>query len=274
MRAKGPFVVCDLSAIAPTLIESELFGHRKGAFTNADRDRQGAFVLAHGGSIFLDEIGELESNVQPRLLRALERRQVKPVGGETYQAVDTRVIAATHRNLEDDIGNGRFRNDLFHRLNIITLKLPPLRERREDIPLLANHFLFVAASNRGVEVPMLSEDAVNALVEAAWPGNVRQLHNLMERVISMHPGASLIRADDLGLPPVTARSRKYHAPSSGTRSLVPFKDAKDRLLDSWEGHYLEDLLVVADGNLTDAAKRAGIARAHLHRLMRKHGVSR
>jgi DNA-binding NtrC family response regulator len=274
-RSPEPFVVCDLSAVAPALIESELFGHRRGAFTSAERERQGAFALAHHGTLFLDEIGELDGTVQPRLLRAIERKQIKPVGAESYEEYDVRVVAATHRDLASEVERGAFRADLYHRLAVVTLRIPPLRERREDIPLLARHFLARAALSRGFAPPMLAREAVDALSGGEWPGNVRELHNVVERAVSLSPGVAVLEVDALAIEAGRRRERRrsgldFHA----SNGLLPFKDAKDRVLDSWEGHYLTDLLGEVDGNVSEAARRAGIARGHLHRLLRKHGLTR
>src|SRR5262249_43362688 len=169
-RARRPFIICDLAAVSRPLIESELFGHVRGAFTGADRDREGAFALAQSGTIFIDEIGELELDVQPRLLRALEHRRTKPVGSSTYRDIDARVIVATNRDLREECKAGRFRDDLYHRLAVVRVTLPPLRERKEDIPALVKQFL----GNRNIDVPA---DTMALLTDYDWPGNVRELRN-------------------------------------------------------------------------------------------------
>jgi transcriptional regulator with GAF, ATPase, and Fis domain len=187
-RREGPFIVFDCSSVPENLIESELFGHEKGAFTGAIQTRQGIFEMANGGTVFLDELGELALEMQPKLLRVLEQREVKRVGGARTQKVDVRIIAATNRKLEEEVRQGRFREDLFYRLSVVRVMLPPLRDRREDIPLLVRHFLKSSHFNRGRDgerkVAQISRDAMDRLHEYAWPGNVRELHNVVERAVS------------------------------------------------------------------------------------------
>jgi two-component system nitrogen regulation response regulator GlnG len=269
-RADGPFVVCDLSAVAPSLIESELFGHRRGAFTSAERDHVGAFTRAHGGTIFLDEIGELADFCQPRLLRAIERREIKQVGGESMRTVDVRVIAATHRDLASDVATGRFRSDLFHRLAVVCVEIPPLRERREDMPMLVEGILRDLAASQGSEPAQVTEEAMNYLCQCEWPGNVRELKNVLHRALSIAPDPRLLDLAEIQVGPPSRRSGVYPA----QRPSLPFKEAKERIVDEWENGYLRGLLDSAAGNLTLAAENAGMARGHLYRLMRKHGLSR
>ncbi len=260
---KGPFAVCDLGGVTRSLIESELFGHEKGAFTGAVQSRDGAFVAAHGGTLFIDEIGELETDMQPRLLRALQERQVKPVGSSRYRDFDVRVIAATNRDLTDEVRQGRFRQDLFHRLAVVRIRLPPLRERKEDLPLLVRHFIAeFAVDGRAVTVP----SATLALLAAYdWPGNVRELQNTVERALALlPPGATELGPDLLGL---------ELAP--GIAPVVDegdFQTAKERLISTWERAYLEKLLRAAGGNVSEAARQGGIARIYLHRLLKKHNL--
>jgi DNA-binding NtrC family response regulator len=269
-RKRGPFVICDLASMPRTLIESELFGHVRGAFTGADRDREGAFGQAHGGTIFLDEIGELEPDVQPRLLRALERHQYKPVGSSAYRECDVRIIAATNRDLAVEVRAGRFREDLFHRLAVVRVELPPLRERRDDIPLLTRHFLAQASAQARRVVLEVPDDAMAALAAYDWPGNVRELKNVLERAFSLAPHATFLDTTLLGLEELTPRPFDG-APSVDT--TVPFKEAKDRLILVWEREYVQTLVTRAEGNVSLAARRAGIDRVYLHRLMKKHGLS-
>ncbi len=269
-RARGPFVVCDLSAIAPSLLESELFGHRRGAFTSADHERVGAFARAHGGTIFLDEVGELDGISQPRLLRAIERREIKQVGGETFRSVDVRVIAATNRDLRADVAAGRFRSDLFHRLAVVCLDLPPLRERHEDIPALVEHMVAELCETRGRTPPTFSADAMECLCRYEWPGNVRELRNVLHRALSLSPDLSVLEEEHLHLPTGQRRSGVLLA----KQHFRTFKEAKDQLLEEWESDYLRQVLDRADGNLTLAARYAGIARTHFYRLLKKHGLSR
>jgi DNA-binding NtrC family response regulator len=258
-RAAGPFVICDLSAIAPTLVESELFGHVRGAFTGAVAERPGAFERAHGGTLFLDEIGDVALEMQPRLLRALERRQVKRVGGNTYESVDVRVVAATHRHLPDEVAAGRFREDLYHRLAVVTVVLPPLRERTEDLPPLVDAIL--ARLGRVTSAASLLSPATQLLLRGHdWRGNVRELRNVIERAVRL--GTE---------PEVPAASPgKAHSADAST----PFKEAKENLVAAFERDYLADLMRRYAGNVSVAARESGIGRAYLHRLLKKHGLSR
>jgi two-component system nitrogen regulation response regulator GlnG len=264
-RAKAPFVICDLAGVSRTLIESELFGHVRGAFTGADRDREGAFAQAHGGTIFIDEIGELELDMQPRLLRALESRKIKPVGATLYRDVDVRVIAATNRDLREEARAGRFRDDLYHRLAVVRVTLPPLRERKEDIPALVAHFL----GGREVTVPPETMALFN---EYDWPGNVRELKNVIDRGLSLMGAARLLHPGLLGLE-ATAGAHDGRAlawPSSGNEG---FREAKERLIASWERDYVTQLLRRAGGNVSKAAREGGLDRVYLHRLIKKHGIA-
>ena len=253
-RSKRPFTICDLGAAAPTLIESELFGHVRGAFTGADRDRDGAFVCADGGSLFLDEVGELDSALQPRLLRALERQEVKPLGSSGMVRVDARVIAATNRNLAGEVQAGRFRADLFYRLTVLRVELPPLRERRDDIPLLVTRFLAEDAPDASVDA-----EALALLVDYDWPGNVRELRNVVRRATSMLAGERVIAPRHLGIEGQIAEPERFH-------------EAKQSLVAAWEADYLKQLLARSGGNMSRAARIAGLERAYLYRLVRKHGL--
>jgi DNA-binding NtrC family response regulator len=268
-RAKGPFVVCDLGSLPRSLIESELFGHVRGAFTGADRDRQGALASAHGGTLFLDEIGELELDVQPRLLRALERRQFKPVGSSRYRTSDARVVVATNRDLLAEARAGRFREDLYHRLAVVRVHVPPLRERREDIPRLVLHFLAAAAAPR--QPSLVPPETMTALRSHDWPGNVRELRNVLDRATSLAPDAHVLDARLLGLDePGPARSDASTPPVVDVN--LPFKESKDRLVQAWEREYVTALLDKAGGNVSLAARSGGLDRVYLHRLMKKHGL--
>jgi DNA-binding NtrC family response regulator len=257
-RAQGPFVVCDLAGVSRTLIESELYGHVRGSFTGADRDRTGAFEQADGGSIFIDELGELEAEAQPRLLRAIERRQVKPVGAAAYREVNVRVIAATNRDLANEVRTGRFREDLYHRLAVVRVGLPPLRERKEDLPMLAESFL----AGRAALLP----ETLAILNEYDWPGNVRELKNVIERAVSLAPAGTPLDPHLLGLEQTQQTARGLPAGTS-------YKEAKERLLLEWERTFIQDLLRRADGNVSKAARTGGLDRVYLHRLMKKHGIS-
>jgi DNA-binding NtrC family response regulator len=248
-RAAGPFVVVDCGALPPALMESELFGHERGAFTGAQERRSGAFVEAHKGTLFLDEIAKLPRDMQPKLLRALDRRQVKPLGSDHTIDVDVRVVAASDRDLRVDVNRGVFREDLFYRLNVVPIKLPPLRERVDDIPLLANHFLRQLSGDSEAE---LTAEQLAALVDQQWPGNVRELRNWVER--------SLVLATSEADP--------------ATGELEPFKQAKARTVDAFERQYLTALLLRTEGNVAQAARLAAMDRVNFTRIMRKHGLKR
>jgi DNA-binding NtrC family response regulator len=253
-RAQEPFIVVDCSAISANLVESELFGHVRGAFTGAANDREGAFEAADGGTLFLDEIGELSLELQPKLLRALERQQIRRVGANTHRQVDVRVIAATNRDLAAEVERGRFREDLFYRLNVVRVTLPPLRERADDIPLLVNH-LAQQLARRG-ETPTLSRQTVRALQGQAWPGNVRELRNAVARALS------------LGEPASAAPATTPAAPLPIDLS-VPLKVALDRLSDEFRRAYLEEALRQSGGNVTKAAELAGVNRKFIQRALKR-----
>jgi two-component system nitrogen regulation response regulator GlnG len=259
-RSKGPFVIVDLAGITPTLIESELFGHVKGAFTGAQADRAGAFERANGGTVFLDEVGELPPEIQPRLLRALERRQVKRVGANDYRTVDVRVVAATHVDLEGAVKAGKFREDLFHRLAVLQVTLPPLRERPEDIPLLVDTVL----KRMGRPPSALSDQTRALLTQYPWPGNVRELRNVVERVVNLGEQA-------LPAMSTTPVDKPREAAATAAPDL-PYKEAKERMIEGFERDYLKGLLERCEGNISRAAREAGIARISVRKLMKKHGL--
>ncbi len=265
-RRRGPFVVCDLASVTGSLCESELFGHVRGAFTGADRDRVGAFESAHGGTIFLDELGELPLDLQPRLLRALESRAVRPVGAAAYRTIDVRVVAATNRDLRGEVRGGRFREDLYHRLGVVTARLPSLRERPDDIALLVERFV-AAAARPGVTPVPVAPATLAALAAYDWPGNVRELRNVIERGLAL--GVELTSA----LIGVAATAGERPPTAGVVDPSVRFHDAKGALVDAWERDYVAALVASCDGNVSLAARRAGMDRAYLHRLLKKHGVS-
>jgi len=256
-RSAGPFVIVDLAGVAPSLIESELFGHLKGAFTGAHSDRAGAFELANGGTVMLDEVGELPLEIQPRLLRALERRHVKRVGANSYRTVDVRVLAATHVDLEAAVKAGKFREDLFHRLAVLCVMLPPLRERLEDVPLLVDTML----ERMGRPLGALSEQTRALLAQYPWPGNVRELRNVIERVVSL---------GEQTLPKLPLPRDKTRYAFTEEELERPFKQAKERLIEGFEHDYLKSLLERCEGNISRAAREAGIARLHLRTLLKKY----
>jgi DNA-binding NtrC family response regulator len=264
-RAAGPLVVIDCSAIPPTLIEAELFGHTKGAFTGAQQARAGAFEGARGGTIMLDEIGELRLDLQPKLLRALEERTIRRIGSLDPIALDVRIIAATNRDLRQEVNRGNFRSDLFYRLNVVRLRVPSLRERREDIPLLVAHFYRQFAD--GAEPPM---DLVETLMLHSWPGNVRELRGAIERAVLM--GNSALREELQGM-------TGEQAEDDGGQELRPddlslsFRQAKERVVARWERAYVHALLRTNGGNISHAARAGRMDRNHLRELLRRHGVS-
>ncbi|MBX7101191.1 MAG: sigma 54-interacting transcriptional regulator [Myxococcaceae bacterium] len=260
-RTQGPFVVADLGAAPRELIESELFGHKKGSFTGATADRVGVIERANGGTLFLDEVAELPVDLQSRLLRALEQREVKPLGANAYVPVDLRVISATHKNLQAEMAAGRFRADLFHRLCAVEVQLPPLRSRPDDIWLLTDAFL----EQLGQPASAISAATRQLFAAYDWPGNARELRNLVERVVSLGDAATLP-----DLVPRTAPD----APGSAGVSRTPYHQAKDTLLNAFEKDYLVDLLHRCQGNVSEASREAGVDRAHLHRLMKKHDLDK
>ncbi|OJT18263.1 AAA family ATPase [Archangium sp. Cb G35] len=262
-RGKGPFIIVDLAGIAPSLIESELFGHVKGAFTGAQSDRAGAFERAGGGTVFLDEVGELPLDLQPRLLRVLERRQVKRVGANDYRTVDMRVVAATHVDLEGAVKAGKFRRDLFHRLAVLRVTLPPLRERPDDIPLLVDAVL----GRMGKPPSTLSAQTRALLTQYPWPGNVRELRNVVEQVVNL--GEEALPE----MPPLPGGEGVPGAPRTATAEMeLPFKEAKERLIEGFERDYLKGLIERCEGNISRASREAGIDRVYLRKLLRKHGL--
>jgi len=246
-RREQPFVVVDCSALPPDLLESELFGHEKGAFTGASARRVGAFEAAHGGTVFLDEVGELGPELQPKLLRVLERGELKRVGSDRYKQIDTRIIAATHRNLRSDVNAKRFRSDLYYRLAVIVVTLPPLRDRVEDLPVLVEHLLAsLGGAARPEAARMRTPGFLAELAAHRWPGNVRELRNYVERGLALSGTAS---AEPVGAP-------------------VSYKEAKER----WERAYVEELMRAADGNVAAAAREARLDRAAFYRLLWRHGM--
>ena len=269
-RARIPLVVVDCSAISESLIDSHLFGHVRGAFTGAEQNRKGAFVEAAGGTVFLDEIGELPLSAQAKLLRVLEARTVQPVGSDRPVPVDARVVAATHRDLARLVEEKQFRFDLFYRLAVVHVALPPLRERPDDLPELIRLFY----EGRGVDPGPIAGDNLTRLERYAWPGNVRELRNVLERAWTMAgPGGAPFAALRLWMP------SSVEAPhGAGGRVLelidtaLPFKEAKERWLDLFERRYLEGVFATHGENISRAALHAGINRRHFRNLLRKHGI--
>jgi DNA-binding NtrC family response regulator len=267
-RAGGPFVVIDCSAIPPSLIEAELFGHVKGAFTGAQTARPGAFEAAAGGTVFLDEVGELPLDMQPKLLRALEERTVRRIGSLEPIRLDVRVVAATNRDLREEVNRGTFRSDLFYRLNTVRIRLPSLRDRREDIPLLIHHFYEQFARETD---PTPSSDLVAAFIRQDWPGNVRELRSAVERAILMGDPDLWFDAT-LGGPPSSVLGSQA-IDYSKDLALGSFRTAKERAIARWERGYVDALVRQNEGNLSKAARAARMDRNHLRELLRRHGVS-
>jgi DNA-binding NtrC family response regulator len=257
-RRDGPFVVFDCGSVPRELIESMLFGHVKGSFTGAITDRRGAFAEAHGGTIFLDEIGEMALDLQPSLLRVLDKRAVRKVGSNTYEKIDVRVVAATNRDLRAEVAKKAFREDLYYRLAVIRVTVPPLRERGADIPLLIGHFI----QSFGPGLNVAQEDMAR-LQRHSWPGNVRELRNVIERACLLSKDSSINIEDALV---------EQAPPGIGIRTDLPFKEAKGQLVEMFEREYIEDLMRRHAGNLSAAAREAQIDRKHLRELIRKYDL--
>jgi transcriptional regulator with GAF, ATPase, and Fis domain len=276
-RSSEPFVVQDCSAIPKDLIESTLFGHEKGSFTGALDRHRGSFEQADAGTIFLDEIGELDIAMQPKLLRVLENREIKRVGGDRQIPVNVRVVAATNRDLRAMVNEGTFREDLFYRLSVVQIELPALRERPEDVPLLARSFLdhFVARRFPGEDKKFtVSKEAMARMQAFAWPGNVRELKNTIERAASLADELELSVRD---LMPTSQRTPVAAMPGGSTAEQfveenVPFKEAKQAVVDAFESAYLKSLLDKHGGNVTRSAQSAGLTRYHLRELAKRFGI--
>jgi transcriptional regulator with GAF, ATPase, and Fis domain len=263
-RAQGSFVIVDCSAIAENLIDSHLFGHVKGAFTGAERDRKGAFLEASGGTLFLDELGELPLAAQAKLLRVLEAQTVQPVGADKPVKVDTRVIAATHRDLARMVAAKEFRFDLFYRLAVVHVALPPLRDRLEDLP----HLIATFYERRNLEPGPIDGDNLERMRRYAWPGNVRELRNALERAWALSGANTKFRDLRLWLDPQAAAPRL----SEVVDTSLPFKEAKERWNDHFERRYVAMVFGSNNGNVTRAAEHAGLSRRHFRELLYKHGI--
>jgi two-component system response regulator GlrR len=256
-RARGPFVAINCGAIPEQLLESELFGHVKGAFTGAGNTRAGLFQAANGGTLFLDEIGDMPLALQVKLLRVLQERAVRPVGATQTQPVDVRLLSATHRDLEAAMAQGQFREDLYYRLDVVSLTLPKLEERREDIPPLAAHFVQQVAAKYGKALHGFAPDALEALATAAWPGNVRQLYNVVEQSCAL---------TTTPLIPLTLVKRALRVPAM---EALSYTEAKQR----FERNYLVLLLKLTEGNVADAARIADRNRTEFYRLLQKYDLT-
>jgi len=256
VRADKPFVAVNCGAIPDTLLESELFGHSKGAFTGAVKDYPGLFRSAQGGTLFLDEIGDMPLALQVKLLRVLQEKQMRPVGSVETISIDVRIISATHRRLEEEIAAGNFREDLYYRLNVVGLELPGLAERREDIPLLARHFLQELVEKSGKKVAGFAPEAMEILLSAAWPGNVRQLYNVVEQAVA------------LSTTPVISAALLSDAIQENPENIPSFTEARRH----FEQQYLVRLMQISRGNVTHAARIAGRNRTEFYKLLRRHHI--
>ena len=263
LRENGPFVKINCAAITETLLESELFGHEKGAFTGADRRKEGKFRQAEGGTIFLDEVSEMSPAMQVKLLRVLQEREITRVGGDEAVKVDVRVIAATNKDLIREMEAGRFREDLYYRLNVVTINVPPLRERKEDIPLIAQHFLTLFAEKNHKNIKGFTPQAMDRLLKYTWPGNVRELMNAVER------GVVLSRSDYLDEEELSLVLRS-HMPTEEAALLKI--EAEDMPLEAVEKEAIVKTLETAGGNKSEAARRLGITRRTLHIKLKKYGM--
>ncbi len=285
-RASQPFIPVNCAAMPETLLDGELFGYVRGAFTGATRDRRGYFELGHGGTIFLDEIGELPKHLQVKLLRVLQERMIQPLGSEETIEIDVRIMAATNRNLEVEIEDGRFRRDLYYRLGVVTLEIPPLRRHPEDIPKLLERYLREFKDRLGRPVTAFSDEAVQVLSEYGWPGNIRELINVVERAIILCQGQFLTIHD---LPNAIVEKRALdrtlpvaHGIHSGAAidqehtHLIdkPWKDVRDSHLNELEREYLHRLLSITRGRLVDASAHSGISSRAVYAMMRKHGFKK
>ncbi len=279
-RSRGPFVAVNCGALPESLVESELFGHEKGAFTGSIASRRGYFELAHNGTIFLDEIAEIPLHLQVKLLRVLEERSFSRLGSERSTRIDVRVMAATNRDLETEMEAGRFRQDLYYRLAVVSLALPPLRDRPEDIPELANTYLAHFRSILNRPVNLIRDDAMRSLIEYPWPGNIRELINVIEQSVLLSHG------DEIGLADLPRRFSEgrttlatFSSPPDAVRpptplATRPFSEAKQELNDAFELQYLTEALTATAGRVGETARKAGISERTLYSLMRKHGLSK
>lgn len=266
LRKSEPFVPVDCAALPENLLESEMFGYEKGAFTGANTSKPGLFETAHGGTLFLDEIGEIPMTMQAKLLRAIQERQVRRLGSNKFISIDVRIISATNRNIKKSIQEKMFREDLYYRLNVIQITVPPLRERMGDIPVLALHFMNRFAALNKKDIRSISHDAMKILESYSWPGNVRELQNIMERAVVLCDGDK-ITIEDLPKeicmappPPLLAENMLY-------------KDAKEAWLAAFERNYLTSLLKGTEGNISRAAQKAGIDRKTIHRLIKRYKLN-
>ena len=262
-RKEAMFVEVNCAAIPEDLIGSELFGHRKGSFSGASSDKDGKFQKANGGTLFLDEVGDMSLKTQSKVLRTLDEQRFTPVGGDDTITVDVRVIAATNKDLEEEISKGNFREDLFYRLNVIPFYVPPLRERKEDIPMLARYFLKEFSATYGRRPREITDDAIDALMRYSWPGNVRELRNVMERIVIMNPTA--LKLDRKHLPPLVYRD--------GSRRPLGEASTLHQARAAYERDYILKKLDENHGNVSRTAEVLGLERSHLYRKMKSLGIA-
>ncbi len=272
LRAGRPFVAADCSALSPGILESELFGHVKGAFTGAVENKAGLFEMAHGGTLFLDEVSNLPLDVQGKLLRVLEEQEYKPVGGSQIKRSDVRIISATNQDLKTLVESGHFREDLYYRLNVFPIFIPPLRERKDDIPRLAYYFLKLFCRKTGKRVEGFSDEALEALVQYDWPGNVRELKNIVERLVILSEGKTLENVFPFYSTRLRERSKAERVPET----TGEFRAFKQHLLKETyqvvEKNFLLKALDACQGNITQAALRVGMPRPYFHALIKRHGL--
>jgi len=268
-RKTSKFLAINCAALTDTLLESELFGHEKGAFTGAASTRKGLFEAADGGTLFLDEVGDIPLATQPKLLRVLQEGELKRVGGNEIRKVDVRVLAATNANLAENVKNGSFRSDLFYRLNVINIELPPLRERISDIYLLSISFIQKYAKQAGKDVDCIHPEAMGVFERYDWPGNVRELENVIERAVV------LCQDREIGLKELSEKMRELvYEPWHGDEQItaLPYQEAKDRSVSDFDHRYLTGTLIKSGGNISRAAKLAGMDRSNFRRLMKRYNI--
>lgn len=261
-RAGHTFLSINCSAFPETLLESELFGYEKGSFTGAERRKMGILEAAHGGTLLLDEVGDMPLSLQSKLLRAIEEQEFLSVGGRVPIKVDVRIISATNKELENEVGGGRFRAELYYRLNVVVIHLPLLRERRDDIPLLAPHFMEKYSEKTGKKVDKVSPEVMNLFMRYHWPGNIRELENIIERAVIMTYG------ETIGLRDLPENLQVLHSPQEDEREALPFREAKQQ----FERQYLVELLRRHEGNVTKAAQEAHLHRVHLHEKIKSYDI--
>jgi DNA-binding NtrC family response regulator len=271
-RSARPFMAINCAALPDHLLESELFGHEKGAFTGADQQRRGLLEVASGGTFFMDEISEMSMELQAKLLRVIQERKIRRVGGEAEIPIDVRWVSATNRDPDQAVRDGALRQDLLYRLNVVPVKLPPLRHRREDIPALAQHFLKRYAQDYAREGLRFNPDSVRVLQDYEWPGNVRELQNVVERIVSMCLPGQEILPEDIPEELSVRRTVNGRGPVVTFSADLPFHDAKNDAITVFEKEYLSDLLKRHNGNISQAARTAGIDRKTIHRMLAKYQI--